>query len=300
MRFGMVGLGRMGGNMARRLMRRGHEAVVFDLSTGNVAELVKEGAAGAGSIEELVGLLTPPRVVWIMLPAGRPVDDTITALSGLLSPGDVVVEGGNSFYKDAIGQEKLLSDRGVEFIDAGVSSGIWGLERGYCLMIGGGADAFEKAEPLFSALAPEGGYSLVGPVGAGHFVKMVHNGIEYALMAAYGEGFEILKASEYGDGMDLAGVAGLWNRGSIVQSWLLGFAEAALSKHGSLEDIEGYVADSGEGRWTVKQAVDSGVPAPLISAALYQRFRSQNPEGFAEKLLAAMRNEFGGHEIKKK
>lgn len=299
MRIGMVGLGRMGGNMARRLVRGGHEVVACDVSPALVAELSGEGAAGAGSIEELVGKLSPPRYAWIMLPAGKPVRDTIDRLEALFQPGDTVIEGGNSYYRDAVVQSRRLKEKGINFIDAGVSSGIWGLEKGYCLMIGGERDVFDRLEPIFKTLAPEGGFMHCGPAGAGHFIKMVHNGIEYALMSSYGEGFEIISSSEYG-GIDFAGLASVWNHGSIIRSWLLEFAGEAFRKHGRLEDIAGYVEDSGEGRWTVQQAVEEGVHAPLISAALYQRFRSRERECLSDKLLAAMRDEFGGHGFRKK
>ncbi len=300
MRIGMVGLGRMGGNMARRLIRGGHEVVVYDLSKGSIDALAAEGAKAAYTLESLVGQLTPPRVAWVMLPAGRPVNDTIGKLEGLLAEGDTVIEGGNSYFKDAVEQEARLRKSGINFIDAGVSSGIWGLEKGYCLMLGGESAAYERLIPVFKTLAPEGGYMHCGPAGAGHFVKMVHNGIEYALMAAYGEGFEIINSSEYGGGLDFARLAGLWNSGSIIRSWLLEFAQSAFSKYGKLDGIEGYVQDSGEGRWTVQQAVDTGVPAPLISAALFERFRSRQEDSFSDRLLAAMRDEFGGHGFKKK
>ncbi len=298
MQLGMIGLGKMGGNMARRLMKGGHAAVVFDSSPESVAALANEGAEAAASLEELAAKLAPPRTLWMMLPAGEPVDETIDALKGVLSKGDVVVEGGNSFYKDSIRQEESLRPFGIGFMDAGVSSGIWGLEKGYCLMIGGEKNLFDRLTPLFKTLAPEKGFMYCGPAGAGHFIKMVHNGIEYALMSAYGEGFEIVKKSPYGN-IDFEGLAGLWNHGSIIQSWLLEFAESAFRKHGDLKDIEAWVEDSGEGRWTVREAVDFAVHAPLISGALFQRFRSRDRECFSEKLLAAMRDEFGGHGFRK-
>ena len=300
MRIGMIGLGKMGGNMARRLIRGGHEVVVYDVSKENIDALSAEGAKAAYSMEGLVEQLRPPRAVWLMLPAGKPVADTVLKLEGLLESGDTVIEGGNSYFKDAVEQEARLKKSGIFLIDAGVSSGIWGLEKGYCLMLGGEAAAYEPLVPVFKTLAPEGGYMYCGPSGAGHFVKMVHNGIEYALMAAYGEGFEIMEASPYGQHLDYAQVSNLWNNGSIIRSWLLEFAGSAFSKYGKLEGIKGYVQDSGEGRWTVQQAVDTGVPIPLISAALFQRFRSRQEDSFSDKLLAAMRDEFGGHGFKKK
>jgi 6-phosphogluconate dehydrogenase len=298
MKIGMIGLGKMGANMTRRLLQGGHEAVVYDLSPKNVEALKGEGAVPSSSLEELVQKLVPPRTVWIMLPAGKPVDDTINSLKGLLSKDDVIIEGGNSFYKDSLRQGAFVKDAGIGFLDAGVSSGIWGLEKGYCLMIGGEKNLFDRLTPIFETLAPKDGFMHCGPAGAGHFIKMVHNGIEYALMAAYGEGFELVKKSPYGD-INFERLAGLWNHGSIIQSWLLEFAEMAFKKHGDLSDIEGYVADSGEGRWTVQQAVDFAVHAPLISGALFQRFRSREKECFADKLLAALRDEFGGHGFKK-
>ncbi len=298
MQIGMIGLGKMGANMTRRLLQGGHAAVVFDLSPENVEALAGEGAEPSSSLEDLVGKLAPPRAVWIMLPAGKPVDDTINSLKGLLSKDDVIIEGGNSFYKDSLRQEAFVKDAGIGFLDAGVSSGIWGLEKGYCLMIGGEKNLFDRLTPIFETLAPKDGFMHCGPTGAGHFIKMVHNGIEYALMAAYGEGFELVKKSPYGD-INFERLASLWNHGSIIQSWLLEFAEMAFKKHGDLSDIEGYVADSGEGRWTVQQAVDFAVHAPLISGALFQRFRSREKECFADRLLAALRDEFGGHGFKK-
>lgn len=300
MRIGMIGLGKMGGNMARRLLRGGHEVAVFDVSKENVDALAAEGARAAYTMESLLEQLKPPRVVWLMLPAGKPVADAIEKLEGLLERGDTIIEGGNSYFKDAVEQEARLKKSGIFLIDAGVSSGIWGLEKGYCLMLGGDREAYGRLTLVFDTLAPEGGYMYCGPSGAGHFVKMIHNGMEYALMAAYGEGFEIMEASPYGQHLDFAQLSKLWNSGSIIRSWLLEFAESAFSKYGKLEGIEGYVQDSGEGRWTVQQAVDTGVPAPLISAALFQRFRSRQEDSFSDKLLAAMRDEFGGHGFKKK
>ncbi len=303
MQFGMIGLGKMGGNMARRLMKGGHAAVAFDRSLESVAALAKDGAEAAASLEDLASKLAPPRIVWVMLPAGEPVNETINALKGILSRGDIIVEGGNSFYKDSIRRENSLRPLGIGFLDAGVSSGIWGLEKGYCLMVGGERNLFDRLIPLFKTLAPDAsgrpdGFMYCGQAGAGHFIKMVHNGIEYALMSAYGEGFEIVKKSPYGN-IDFERLAGLWNSGSIIQSWLLEFAESAFRKHGDLKDIEAWVEDSGEGRWTVREAVDFAVHAPLISGALFQRFRSRDRECFSERLLAAMRDEFGGHGFKK-
>lgn len=300
MQIGMVGLGRMGMNMALRLLRGRHRVVAYNRSAEKVDEIVKKGAKGAYSLGELVDRLKPPRNVWIMLPAGRPVEEALDSLKGLLKKGDAVIEGGNSYYKDDIRHEKDLAPLGIHYLDAGVSGGIWGLKIGYCLMIGGEKRIYKRLEPVFRTLAPKDGYLHCGPAGAGHFVKMVHNGIEYGMMSAYGEGFEILNASPYGSGMDFARIAHLWNQGSVVRSWLLELAESAFRKDGNLSGIEGYVEDSGEGRWTVQQAVESAVPAPVITASLFQRFRSRHADSFSDRLLAALRNEFGGHAVKRR
>jgi 6-phosphogluconate dehydrogenase len=300
MRVGMVGLGKMGGNMTRRLIRGGHEVVVYDISPDSVRALAAEGAEGAGSLEDLVGKLPGPRVVWVMLPAGRPVEDTLAALKGLLGKGDTIVDGGNSQFEDAIRRHGELKQAGMDFMDVGVSGGIWGLQEGYCLMAGGEEETYRRILPLLDTLAIEGGALYCGAPGAGHFVKMVHNGIEYALMAAYGEGFDIINSSPYGPALDFEKLAGLWNRGSVIRSWLLELAQDAFAKYGKLGDIEGYVEDSGEGRWTVLQAVKTGVPAPMISAALFQRFKSRGAGSFSDKLLAALRDEFGGHGMRTK
>lgn len=297
MQVAILGLGRMGSNMARRLLRDGHQVVAWNRTPARVEEIAAEGAKGAGSLEEAVALLTPPRSVWLMLPAGSVTDETIARLAKLLAPGDCILEGGNSFYHDDLRRRDLLEPLGISYLDVGVSGGIWGLAEGYCLMVGGDREEFRQREPLFSSLAPAGGYLHCGGTGAGHFVKMVHNGIEYGMMAAYGEGFSILKASPYGEGLDLARVSGLWNRGSVVRSWLLELAEAAFGKDPGLSAIQGYVEDSGEGRWTVQQAIDTGVPAPVTAAALFQRFRSRMGDSFGDKVLAALRNEFGGHAV---
>jgi 6-phosphogluconate dehydrogenase len=297
MQVALVGLGRMGMNMARRLLRGGHEVVAWNRSPEKVAEIVAEGALPARSLEELVALLTPPRAVWLMLPAGEVVDATIEHLVTLLAPGDCIVEGGNSYYRDDIRRSARLAPLGIGYLDAGVSGGIWGLSEGYCLMLGGERKDFSRLEPLFRTLAPPDGYLHCGATGAGHFVKMVHNGIEYGMMAAYGEGFSILKASPYADRLDLAEVSALWNRGSVVRSWLLELAEAAFRDDPGLDALQGYVEDSGEGRWTVQQAIDSGVPAPVIAASLFQRFRSRLADSFGDKVLAALRNQFGGHAL---
>ncbi|MBI4350852.1 MAG: decarboxylating 6-phosphogluconate dehydrogenase [Elusimicrobia bacterium] len=295
MKIAMVGLGRMGLNMARRLLKGGHEIVAFDRGEGPRAEAAKEGAAAAGSLAELVKQLACPRAVWLMLPAGKPTEDTVSELAGLLSPGDTIIDGGNSYYKDDVRRAGELAARGINYLDAGVSGGVWGLQAGYCLMVGGPEKEFSRLEPVFKTLAPKEGYLYTGPSGAGHFVKMVHNGIEYALMQAYGEGFEIIQASPYKQ--DLAKVSHLWNQGSVVRSWLLELAEASFAENRDLGDIGGYVQDSGEGRWTVQQAVESGVAAPVITLSLYGRFLSRQKDAFQNKVLAALRNQFGGHAV---
>ena len=299
MQVAIAGLGRMGINMARRLLRGGHEVITWNRSPGKVEEIAAEGARPAFSLEELVELLTPPRAVWMMLPAGEVVDETIEQLVQLLSPGDCIIDGGNSFYRDDLRRKDRLSAVGIRYLDVGVSGGIWGLTGGYCLMVGGDRHDYSRLEPLFRTLAPEEGYLYCGESGAGHFVKMIHNGIEYGMMAAYGEGFSILKASPYGQSADPAAVAHLWNRGSVVRSWLLELAEDAFRKDPGLDSIQGYVEDSGEGRWTVQQAIDTGVPAPVIAASIFQRFRSRLEDSFGDKVLAALRNEFGGHAVLK-
>lgn len=300
MQIGMVGLGRMGMNMGIRLLRGRHKVVAYNRSSDKVDEIVKKGAKAAYSLEELADRLKPPRHVWIMLPAGKPVDDTVEKLKGLLQKGDAIIDGGNSFYKDDIRRHGELEPFGIHYMDVGVSGGIWGLKIGYCLMVGGERKIYKRLQPVFRTLAPADGYLYCGSSGGGHFVKMVHNGIEYGMMAALGEGFEILDASPYGNTMNFAKVAHLWNQGSVVRSWLLELAEAAFKKDRDLSRIEGYVEDSGEGRWTVQQAVDTAVPAYVITTSLFQRFRSRETESFSEKLLAALRNEFGGHAVKMK
>ncbi len=297
MQVAILGLGRMGMNMARRLLRGGHQVVAWNRTAARVEEIAAEGARGADSLEEAVALTAPPRAIWLMLPAGAVTDVVVDRLANLLSPGDCILEGGNTFYRDDIRRRDLLEPRGIHYLDVGVSGGVWGLAEGYCLMVGGDREEYLRREPLFAALAPAGGFLHCGGTGAGHFVKMVHNGIEYGMMAAYGEGFSILKASPYGNGLDLAKVSGLWNRGSVVRSWLLELAEAAFARDPELSEIQGYVEDSGEGRWTVQQAIDTGVPAPVIAASLFQRFRSRVDDSFSDKVLAALRNEFGGHAV---
>lgn len=296
MEFGMIGLGRMGGNMVLRLARGGHAPVVWDRDPAAVARHVEAGATGADSPADLARRLHPPRVVWMMVPAGPPVDATIEALLPHLGPDDILVDGGNSHFKDSIRRAEALKAHGVHFLDAGTSGGIWGLEAGYCLMVGGERAAFDRIEPLLRTLAPEDGYLHTGRSGSGHFTKMVHNGIEYGLMQAYAEGFELLEASDFD--LDLARIARLWDHGSVVRSWLLELLGAALEKNPRLEGLAGYVEDSGEGRWTVIQAVDAAVPAPVIALALMTRFRSRQPDSFGSKLLAALRHEFGGHPVR--
>jgi 6-phosphogluconate dehydrogenase len=296
MRLGMVGLGRMGGNMTVRLQRAGNQVVAFDPSPEAVSRTTESGAEGASSLEDLVGKLEAPRVVWLMVPAGEITDGTVKRLGGLLSKGDVIVDGGNSYYKDSMQRATSLAGRGISFLDCGTSGGVWGLENGYCLMVGGDAQAVSVVEPAFLALAPEGGYAHVGASGSGHFTKMVHNGIEYGLLAAYGEGFEILHASEFD--LDLEQLAAIWRYGSVVRSWLLELLHDALEKDPSLEKIRGYVEDSGEGRWTILAALEENVPAPFTALSLFARFASRQDESFSAKVIAALRNEFGGHAVK--
>ena len=300
MQIGIIGLGRMGMNMARRLLKGGHEVVAYNRTIEKVEELSKEGAVKSTSLKDFVEKLNKPRIVWLMLPAGEVVDSHIEKLKGLLSRGDIIIDGGNSYYLDDLRRAEDLKPSGIRYMDAGISGGIWGLEVGYCSMIGGDKKDFDYIEPILKTLAPEDGYLYCGPVGAGHFVKMVHNGIEYAMMEAYGEGFELLEASPYGKHLDYSKVAHLWNQGSVIRSWLLELLELAFSKDPKLESIEGYVEDSGEGRWTVLEAVKYGVPATAIAHALFKRFQSRNNNLFSDRVLAALRKEFGGHPVKKK
>jgi len=319
MQIGMIGLGRMGGNMVRRLMKGGHTCVVYDPRADVVTAFGKEGATPARSLEELASKLQKPRAVWVMVPAGEPTESTVQSLAKLLESGDTIIDGGNSFFKDDVRRSKEVGKRGIRYVDAGTSGGVWGVERGYCLMVGGSKEAVSHVEPVLRTLAPgkgdipatpgrdgkstaELGYLHCGPSGAGHFVKMVHNGIEYGLMQAYAEGFDIFKNAtsqqlpeDYRYDLNLADIAELWRRGSVVSSWLLDLTSISLAQDPKLEAYEGYVEDSGEGRWTIQAAVDEAVPAEVLSAALYTRFRSRQQHTFAEKLLSAMRKQFGGH-----
>jgi 6-phosphogluconate dehydrogenase len=320
MQIAMIGLGRMGANMARRLLRGGHEVVVFDRSAEACANVAKDGAHAVASLEALAAALTAPRAVWVMVPAGGPTEDTVVALGKLLARGDVVIDGGNSFFKDDVRRSADLAPRGIDYVDVGTSGGVWGLDRGYCLMIGGQTEAVRRLDPIFRTLAPgegdtprtpgrpaeqgtaEHGYLHCGPVGAGHFVKMVHNGIEYGLMQAYAEGFDIMRnaastalpeSQRYA--MPLPEIAELWRRGSVVGSWLLDLTASALVEDAQLASFTGRVEDSGEGRWTIMAAVEEAVPADTLAAALFVRFRSRQEHTFAEKMLSAMRHKFGGH-----
>lgn len=294
----MIGLGRMGMNMVRRLLQGDHNVVAFNRSPDKTELISNEGAEPSFSLEELVSKLSPPRIVWIMLPAGKIVDEHIEKLADLLEPGDIIIEGGNSRFKDDIRHEKELKSKNIHYLDAGVSGGIWGLEVGYCTMVGGEKTIFNQLEPIFKTLAPENGYLYCGTAGAGHFVKMIHNGIEYGMMQAYGEGFALLEASPYRDSLNYQDVARLWNQGSVIRSWLLELLENAFAGDPRLDKIAGYVDDSGEGRWTVEQAIESRVAAPVIAQALFSRFESREENGFSNRVLAALRREFGGHAVK--
>jgi len=300
MELAMIGLGKMGLNMSTRLVRGGHRVVGHARTAETVESAVKLGAEGAYSLEEAVNKLNAPRIVWLMVPAGDITYDTIEKLSGLLSAGDIVIDGGNSNYKDSVRHAEMLEPNGIDFVDCGTSGGIWGLTEGYSLMIGGKAEVVEKMRPIFETLAPapDKGWGYVGPHGAGHFVKMVHNGIEYGMMQAFAEGFSIMKAKEE-LGLDLAQISHIWQHGSVVRSWLLDLAARALDEDGKLADIKPWVADSGEGRWTVFESIDLDVPAPVITLALQMRFVSRDEENFSARMLAALRNQFGGHALKK-
>jgi 6-phosphogluconate dehydrogenase len=320
MKLGMVGLGRMGANMTRRLMRGGHELVVSDLTADNVNKLSAEGAIGSSSLDDFVSKLASPRIAWLMVPAGDPTEKTVQALSQKFQKGDIIIDGGNSYFKDDIRRSRELKSKGIHYVDVGTSGGVWGIDRGYCMMIGGPQEAFQVLDPIFKTLAPgrgdiprtpgrekvggtaEQGYIYCGPSGAGHFVKMVHNGIEYGLMQAYAEGFDIFRNAnskelpeEQRYNLNLPDIAEVWRRGSVVSSWLLDLTAMALVENPTLDEYTGFVQDSGEGRWTIQAAIDTAVPAEVLSAALYTRFRSRQEHTFAEKMLSAMRQKFGGH-----
>ena len=300
MELGMIGLGRMGGNMVRRLLDGGHQVVLYDPAKEAVETLVGQGAIGATSISNLAEKLLKPRAVWLMVPSGEPTESTIKSLAAELSPNDIIIDGGNSNYKDSMRRAANLSEKGIIFLDVGTSGGIWGLKEGYCLMVGGEEGAFQRLEPVFKTLAPSPneGYGHVGPSGAGHFVKMVHNGIEYGLMQAYAEGFELMQAKEVFN-LNLPQIAQIWRFGSVVRSWLLDLAAAALEEDPKLESLEAYVEDSGEGRWTVEESVELAVPTPVITQALQVRFRSRQDQPFGGRLLAALRQQFGGHRVRR-
>lgn len=322
MKIGIIGLGRMGGNIARRIMRAGHQTVVFDRDAAAVQKLVGDGSVGAASLEDMAGKLDSPAIYWVMLPAGEPTEQTVAAIAGFAQSGDIVIDGGNSFYKDDIRRAKTLAEKGIGYVDVGTSGGVWGLERGFCMMIGGAKDAVDHIDPILAALAPgmgtiartpdrdiekedpraEQGYIHAGPAGAGHFVKMVHNGIEYGLMQAYAEGFDVLKGKSSDKlpederfDLNLTDIAEVWRRGSVISSWLLDLSASALAKDQMLEHFSGSVADSGEGHWTVQAAMEEAVPVNVLSAALFARYRSRVEHTFGDKLLSAMRFGFGGH-----
>ncbi len=297
MELGMIGLGRMGANMTERLVRGGHTMITYDRSAEAIQRVVDKGAVGAHSLADFVKQLSLPRAIWLMVPSGDPVDQTIEQLLPHLAKGDIIIDGGNSNYKDSIRRAEKLKTHGLHFIDAGTSGGIWGLQNGYCMMVGGDKETVGRLEPIFLTLAPKDGYLHAGPNGAGHYVKMVHNGIEYGMMQAYGEGFELLEASQFD--LDLAKVSRLWNQGSVVRSWLLELCQSAFEKDAKLDGIKGYVDDSGEGRWTVIEAIERGVAAPVLAHSLFARFSSRQQDAFANKVIAALRNEFGGHAVKK-
>jgi 6-phosphogluconate dehydrogenase len=296
MQLGFVGLGKMGLNMVTRLRRSGHDLVAYDQNQDAIERAAEAGARGASSLDALVSGLAPPRAVWIMVPAGEPTESTVTALGQRLSPDDVVIDGGNSNFHDDVRRAEALTRQRVHYVDAGTSGGVWGLEQGYCLMVGGELDVCRRLEPIFLALAPPNGYLRVGGHGAGHYVKMIHNAIEYGLMQAYAEGFELMHQSPYG--LDLGKIAALWTNGSVVRSWLLELAARALEENRDLDHLEGHVDDSGEGRWTLHEAIDRAVPMPATTAAVFTRFRSRADNPFAERLLAALRQQFGGHGVK--
>ncbi len=300
MQLGMIGLGRMGGNMAQRLINGGHRIVAFDPNQEALKAAAQHGVIGASSLVDLVEQLPPPRALWIMVPAGEATEDTIKSVAGALAPGDAIIDGGNSNYKDSMRRAASLAERGLQFLDAGTSGGIWGLAEGYSMMVGGDPEAFRRLEPIFQTLAPakDKGYGYVGPAGAGHFVKMVHNGIEYGMMQAFAEGFELMKAKEEFE-LDLANISEIWRYGSVVRSWLLDLTAAALKEEPGLESLQAYVDDSGEGRWTVQESIELSIPVPVIAASLQARFRSRQDQPFSAKVLAAMRNQFGGHAVRR-
>lgn len=298
MKIGFIGLGKMGFNMVQRLINNGHEVVVWNITPEPIKEAEKKGAIAASSIEELVSKLPQRKVVWLMVPSGKPVDENLDALLNLLNKDDIIIDGGNSFWRDTQKRAEKAAEKGIHFLDCGTSGGVWGLKNGYCLMYGGEKEAAGYVEPIFKSLAPENGYVYCGQSGTGHLVKMVHNGIEYGMMQAYAEGFEILKKSPYN--IDITKVADAWQYGSVVRSWLLELAVNAFNEDPQLEKLEDYVQDSGEGRWTVQTAMDFEVPAHVITASLYTRFQSRQDESFAMKVLAALRNQFGGHAVKTK
>lgn len=299
MQLGMIGLGKMGANMTRRLIQGGHALVVTDISPDAIRAAEADGATGAATVNELIEQLQAPRAIWVMIPAGAPTETAVTMLSDLLSPGDTIIDGGNSNYKDSVRHGQMLQTKGIKFVDVGTSGGVWGLTEGYSMMIGGDADAVEHLRPIFETLAPapDKGWGRVGPTGSGHFVKMIHNGIEYGMMQAYAEGFSIMKAkTEFG--LDLADISRIWQHGSVIRSWLLDLTKAALEADQTLEGIAAYVPDSGEGRWTVFEAIDLNVSAPVITESLMRRIRSRE-DGYTDKLLSMMRNQFGGHAVKR-
>lgn len=300
MEIGMIGLGRMGSNMARRLLEGGHRVAVYDALKTAVSRLVEDGAEGVDSLTTLVSKLSPPRVVWVMVPSGEITENTIDDLSKVMAKGDTIIDGGNSNYRDSMRRGAALEHKGIHLLDAGTSGGIWGLKEGYCLMIGGDADAYRRLKPIFQTLAPgaDHGYGRVGPSGSGHFVKMVHNGIEYGLMQAYAEGFELMQAKEEFE-LDLAQISEMWRYGSVVRSWLLDLAAASLQEDPELQEVQSYVEDSGEGRWTVEESIELAVPLPAITQAVQARFRSRQENPFAGRMLAALRNQFGGHAVRK-